>query len=780
MNAFGHVNAFNQDLEQVVASEALNLESAMGFARGAGAADAYGLVRGAAADRSALLDLSRQPVALDGGSVGGSAARTRPARPSRHLPVPAASDLVADALAPSPVIADPLINPGALPVPDALPFNAPAAPSAPGPGLLVGVLSERVLDSRSLDELAAGNLTLEQFGVASSSVDLRGMPREDIEIRSQRKLTASVMSVVDAAELNLAGHHTGVRDSLLVSGDQASQISVVVNDQVALQLVGGPGSSANLTAALPLVAMDGSTLVDSSGNDQLSIQALQQVAMEAGRFADLEAPAVVQVNLEWRSQAVRDSLIALEGGDNQVSIGAEVLATGLEPDRLWPEVPQRSINLAVHAIGMEGSALLLGDGNDQVEVAARLDPGLEAAWSGSLEPVTLERVALLDSLVDLGGGSNSLRVDGPAIHSTVIGGDSSDWLQLESGGTTAAAPHSVGNRFQAGGGNDGLTLTASASRFVVEDASDEQTSQTFLIRHAETGQAVVALHDVEQLQFTDSSVDLLAYASPSWIVDNGTIPGLMVDASVEAIAFRGSNASDMYSVTFDAEKGSPRYLNISGNGGDDTFAILGQFAGLDPQRSGPISTISRFDGGSGSDTLILPGRATDYRFTYTEDITFQPGTLISLVANPQARLAVFNVETISYNNPPAAIGISTTTIAEGTRRGSVVASFSTSDPNSGDSFTYSLAGGADSSDNAAFSIKNNQLILNTTAKQSLKPTYEVLVQSTDSKGLSIVRPFTLTVSSSATSPVPIRQLIQQQVEQQPAWRWHQRLQGQPS
>jgi hypothetical protein len=67
-------------------------------------------------------------------------------------------------------------------------------------------------------------------------------------------------------------------------------------------------------------------------------------------------------------------------------------------------------------------------------------------------------------------------------------------------------------------------------------------------------------------------------------------------------------------------------------------------------------------------------------------------------------------------------------------------------PGTGRTFTYTLVGGAGSTDNASFSISGNQLVTADAFDSAAKSSYSVRVRSTDDQGRSVELPFTITVS----------------------------------
>ncbi|MBX3422329.1 MAG: hypothetical protein KF752_12320 [Pirellulaceae bacterium] len=106
--------------------------------------------------------------------------------------------------------------------------------------------------------------------------------------------------------------------------------------------------------------------------------------------------------------------------------------------------------------------------------------------------------------------------------------------------------------------------------------------------------------------------------------------------------------------------------------------------------------------------------------------------------------AVFTVQS-SGNSPPSGLALSNSTIAENAGSNAVVGSFTTTDPDLGNTFTYSLVSGIGSADNASFNISGNQLRATNSLDFETKSSYSIRVRTTDQSGLTFDRPFTIQV-----------------------------------
>jgi uncharacterized repeat protein (TIGR01451 family) len=92
-------------------------------------------------------------------------------------------------------------------------------------------------------------------------------------------------------------------------------------------------------------------------------------------------------------------------------------------------------------------------------------------------------------------------------------------------------------------------------------------------------------------------------------------------------------------------------------------------------------------------------------------------------------------------------------VAENEPINTVVGTLSTTDPDTGDTFTYTLVAGAGSADNASFNILGNSLRTSAVFDYETKNSYSIRVRSTDSGGLFFEQQFTVTVTNVNEPPL---------------------------
>jgi hypothetical protein len=110
--------------------------------------------------------------------------------------------------------------------------------------------------------------------------------------------------------------------------------------------------------------------------------------------------------------------------------------------------------------------------------------------------------------------------------------------------------------------------------------------------------------------------------------------------------------------------------------------------------------------------------------------------------------------TADCNEPqaPTDIFLSSNSIAENTGGDEVVGTLTTADPNTSESFTYTLVSGAGSDDNASFNISTDQLRATSSFNYETKSSYSVRIRSTGKDGLFVEKSFDVSVSNVNEPP----------------------------
>ncbi len=107
---------------------------------------------------------------------------------------------------------------------------------------------------------------------------------------------------------------------------------------------------------------------------------------------------------------------------------------------------------------------------------------------------------------------------------------------------------------------------------------------------------------------------------------------------------------------------------------------------------------------------------------------------------------IFTISVINQNEAPTNIQLAPNSIQENAGNDVLVGSFTSSDPDAGDTFTYALVDSTNYPDNNAFTISGNALRAINSFDFETKSNYNVRVRSTDAGGL----PFDMTLTVSVT------------------------------
>ncbi|MEA5512648.1 choice-of-anchor I family protein [Nodularia sp. UHCC 0506] len=118
--------------------------------------------------------------------------------------------------------------------------------------------------------------------------------------------------------------------------------------------------------------------------------------------------------------------------------------------------------------------------------------------------------------------------------------------------------------------------------------------------------------------------------------------------------------------------------------------------------------------------------------------------LLILANEVSGTITVYEVN-ISGNLAPTNLVLSVTSVDENVLDNTVIGTFTTTDPNPGDNFTYSLVDGV--SDNSFFTINGNNLIVTNSPVFDTKSSYNIRIRTTDQSGLFFERDFVINVNN---------------------------------
>jgi mRNA-degrading endonuclease HigB of HigAB toxin-antitoxin module len=182
-------------------------------------------------------------------------------------------------------------------------------------------------------------------------------------------------------------------------------------------------------------------------------------------------------------------------------------------------------------------------------------------------------------------------------------------------------------------------------------------------------------------------------------------------------------------------------------------AVVGTFTGTDQDKSSTF-TFTLVAGTGDTDNAAFNISRNQLRATQSLNFEIQNSYSVRVRVTDQVGgqfEKAFTISVSNVNETPTAITLSNSTITENAGDNAVVGTLSTTDPDVGGSFTYSLVTGAGDSGNRDFNISGNQLRATKSLNAAVKSSYSVRVQVADQGGLKFVRTFTITVTTGASA-----------------------------
>ena len=200
-------------------------------------------------------------------------------------------------------------------------------------------------------------------------------------------------------------------------------------------------------------------------------------------------------------------------------------------------------------------------------------------------------------------------------------------------------------------------------------------------------------------------------------------------------------------VNFD--NGAQGFLDVSADG-ENWFTVYSSTSSGGVVRPNDPSTVLK-----GASTVYLRARLFATRSYPVNNVAYSQ----FLRSRPELGLFdnAFVVSGVSGTNaPPTGISLSSGFIPENAAPNATVGELTTSDPNAGDTFTYTFAAGEGDADNGVFEIVENELRATGVLDFESKNAYTVRIRSTDSNGLFTEQSFIITVEDVNDAPTDIK------------------------
>jgi LPXTG-site transpeptidase (sortase) family protein len=198
---------------------------------------------------------------------------------------------------------------------------------------------------------------------------------------------------------------------------------------------------------------------------------------------------------------------------------------------------------------------------------------------------------------------------------------------------------------------------------------------------------------------------------------------------------------------------APTDITLSNNTVDENQpvnTVVGSLSATDPD-AGATFTFSLTCAVAGADDSSFNVNGTDLRTSASLNYEIQSTYNICIHATDQGGLTYdenFVIDVNNVNEAPTDILLSNNTVDENQPSGSIVGTLSTTDPDSGDTFAYSLVNGGVScpgTDNASFSTPGASLQTAAVFDYEIQNSYTVCIRTTDSGSQFYNKQFTITI-----------------------------------
>jgi large repetitive protein len=167
-------------------------------------------------------------------------------------------------------------------------------------------------------------------------------------------------------------------------------------------------------------------------------------------------------------------------------------------------------------------------------------------------------------------------------------------------------------------------------------------------------------------------------------------------------------------------------------------SVVGTLNTTDPN-PGNTFAYSLVSGTGGTDNAAFSIAGNQLKINASPDFEAKSSYSVRVRTTDQDGLSYEKVLTVSItdvNEAPTSLVLSNNVTPENVAAGSVIGTFTSTEPDANNIFTYSLVSGTGSTDNAAFTITGNQLKINASPNFESKSSYSILVRTTDQGGLS--------------------------------------------
>jgi VCBS repeat-containing protein len=313
-------------------------------------------------------------------------------------------------------------------------------------------------------------------------------------------------------------------------------------------------------------------------------------------------------------------------------------------------------------------------------------------------------------------------------------------------------------------GNATATIGGTSTGAVTEKAATSTASGTLTVSDPDAGQAVFAAPGALNKTYGTFTFDATSGAW-TYALDNTRAAtqalkaGQTVTDSLTVTSLDGT-ASRAIVVTITGATDAPTDIALSATTVAENAAVgttVGTFTTTDVDVGDTFTyTLVSGEGSADNGSFTIDGAALKTSASFNLEAK---GSYAIRVRSTDATGASFDkqftVTVTNVNEAPTDISLSAATVAENAAVGTTVGTFTTTDVDAGDTFTYTLVTGTGDTDNAAFTIAGAALKTAASFNFEGKSSYAIRVRSTDATGAFVDKQFTVTVGNVNEAPTDI-------------------------
>ena len=436
------------------------------------------------------------------------------------------------------------------------------------------------------------------------------------------------------------------------------------------------------------------------------------------------------------------------------------------------------------SVDIVGNFAYLADGTNglrTINISDPLNPTLVARNASSFKATNTQDVTVIGARAYLADGSNGIEIvdvstaSNPTLLGSYVLKDSSGSAGFAMGLTV------VGNLALVADGHGGLqiidvsdpTLPPSTSKLTSWGSSGWACNNVTL-----SGGLIYMANDtggIQMLQFGSNISSLTRITDTTYQASLGTtiqsgnyaivvgpdimdLEGNRMDQDGDGLQANGGK--DAYYTEFQVDIGAPpTNIGLSSQAiaeNQPVSATVGTFNTTDSDSSSFTYTLVSGTGSTDNASFAIVGNT----LTTTASFDYETNSAYSIRvrskdSSDQYTEQVFTINVGNVNEAPANLTLSNSSVAENLSIGTQVGTLTTTDEDTGDTFTYQLVAGTGSGDNAMFSISGNTLLTAASFDYNAKNTYSIRMRSTDQGGLYTEKTFTIGVTTIAAGPAVV-------------------------